>query len=49
MRSWIFDDLPQWLLEAQARLSIKELDVSEEWENRVAKELEEADIESQQE
>lgn len=41
----ILDNLPQWLLEAQARLSIKELDVSEEWENRVAKELEEADIE----
>ena len=41
----IFDDLPQWLLSAQSRLSIKELDVSDEWENRVAKELEEDDLE----
>jgi two-component system nitrogen regulation sensor histidine kinase GlnL len=41
----IFDDLPQWLLVTQSRLSIKELDISDEWENRVAKELEEAGLE----
>jgi len=41
----IFDDLPQWLLTTQARLSIDELDISDEWENRVAKELEEAGLE----
>jgi len=33
----IFDDLPQWLLTTQSRLSINELDISDEWENRVGK------------
>ncbi len=41
----ISDDLPQWLLVGQARLSMKELDISDEWENRIAKELEEAGLE----
>ena len=37
----IFDDLPQWLLATQSRLSLRELDLSDEWETRIAKELEE--------
>ncbi len=41
----IFDNLPQWLLAAQSRISINDLDISDEWENRVAKELEEAELE----
>lgn len=41
----IFDDLPQWLLASQSRLSIKELDNSDEWENRLEKELEEVGLE----
>ncbi len=41
----IFDDLPQWLLFTRSRLSINELAHSDEWEKRVAKELEEAGLE----
>lgn len=41
----VFDDLPQWLLGTQSRLSIKELDLSDEWEKQVAQELEEAGFE----
>lgn len=41
----IFDDLPQWLLSTQSRLSIKELDISDEWESRVAKGLKEVGLE----
>ena len=35
-----FDDLPQWLLETHSRLSVKELDHSDEWEMQIGKELE---------
>lgn len=41
----IFDDLPQWLLATQSKLSMKELDISDEWENQVAKGLEEVGLE----
>jgi len=41
----IFGDLPQWLLASQSRLSIKEFDNSDEWENRLKKELEEVGLE----
>ncbi len=41
----IFNDLPQWLLATHLPLSLKELDVADEWENRVAQELNEAGLE----
>ncbi|MEX2491117.1 MAG: histidine kinase N-terminal 7TM domain-containing protein [Nitrospirales bacterium] len=45
-KGWaIFDDLPQWLLGTQSRLSLKELDLSDDWEKRIAQELEELDLE----
>ena len=41
----IFDDLPQWLLVTQSRFSLNDLDLSDEWENRVAKGLKEVGLE----
>lgn len=40
-----FDDLPQWLLGNQSRLSMKELDLSDDWEKRIAGELKEIGLE----
>ena len=40
-----FDDLPQWLLGTQSRLSLKELDLSDDWEKQIAGELEEIGLE----
>ncbi len=45
-KGWaIFDDLPQWLLGTHARLSLKELDLSDEWEKRIGEELEAVGLE----
>ena len=45
-KEWtIFDDLPQWLLGSQSRLSVKELDLTDDWEKQIANELKEVGLE----